>query len=329
MVVRPASDASVAPAPPAGTHHVRSPTIPSAATPRSAWYAFTAASVFGPNAPSAAPGSAGVPGPPERRSAFCSAVTTAPCAPRPTCGVSGSAGSAFHVCGPTTPSAVRPVPDWKSRTAASVFGPNTPSIASKSSDFIITSRRCSRRTSLPVEPLRIVGPWFISSVPQGVDRVPRLRADDAVLREAAVALQRLHARLGPRAEDPVHAAGVVARQREPLLDSPHRQPRRPAAHDRMAEDGVLVDVEPRDGADDAVHRDPLLLLEGPDGRLGRRPELAVDRPRIVARLLERLLQLADRGPARAAPQHGFCHGSSFRFGERGGGSLSLRASRSR
>ena len=36
-VVRPASEASVAPAPPAGTHHVRSPTMPSAVTPRSAW----------------------------------------------------------------------------------------------------------------------------------------------------------------------------------------------------------------------------------------------------------------------------------------------------
>src|SRR6185295_19215254 len=115
----------------------------------------------------------------------------------------------------------------------------------------------------------------------------RLGADDAVLREAAVALERLHARLGPRAEDPVDAAGVVPGQREPLLDPPHREPRRSAAHNRMAEDGV--------------HGDLLLLLEGADGGLGRRPELAVDRPRIVAGLLERLLQLADRGPARAAP----------------------------
>src|SRR4051812_21060850 len=36
-VVSPARDASVAPAAPVGTHHVRSPTIPSAATPRSPW----------------------------------------------------------------------------------------------------------------------------------------------------------------------------------------------------------------------------------------------------------------------------------------------------
>src|SRR4029079_19529331 len=58
-VVKPASEASVAPAPPAGAHHVRSPTMPSAVTPRSAWQALTAFSVFGPNWPSAGPARVG------------------------------------------------------------------------------------------------------------------------------------------------------------------------------------------------------------------------------------------------------------------------------
>src|ERR671921_3033909 len=155
----------------------------------------------------------------------------------------------------------------------------------------------------------MVGPWFMASVPQRVDRVPRLRPDDAVLDEPLVALQRLDARLGRGPEDAVDAPCVVAGERQPLLDAPDREAGRAAPEDRMAEDGVLVDVEPRDLADDAVDRDALLLLERADGRLGGGPELAVDGARVVVGLLQRLLQLADRGPARAALQQRFCHGT--------------------
>ena len=63
------------------------------------------------------------------------------------------------------PSAVNPLPDWKSLTAASVAEPKFPSMRSKDRIFISTSRRCSRLTSGPADPLRINGPLFIETSP--------------------------------------------------------------------------------------------------------------------------------------------------------------------
>src|ERR1051325_11682444 len=138
-VVRPDSDARVAPAAPAETHHVWSPTTPSTSTPRSCWYAFTAASVFGPKSPSTVPGS--VVAVPYFFRPFCNAVTTLPEAPRDNTGVFGSAGSACQVIGPTTPSTVRPAPCWKSLTASSVVESKLPVILARVSTFVITKIR--------------------------------------------------------------------------------------------------------------------------------------------------------------------------------------------
>jgi hypothetical protein len=100
---------------------------------------------------------------------------------------------------------------------------------------------------------------------------------------------------------------IASREREALLHPPHGVARRATPQHRVAEDRVLVDVEPRDVADDAIGRDALLLLEGPDGGLRRGPEVPVDRARVMAGLLERRLELADGRPARAALQQWFGH----------------------
>ena len=67
----------------------------------------------------------------------------------------------------------------------------------------------------------------------------------------------------------------------------------------LVELGGLVDVAPGRRADDAVHREAALLLVGLDRRLGLRAEVAVDRARVVAQRLQRLLELADRVAARS------------------------------
>src|SRR4029077_18484 len=134
-------------------------TIPSVWPPRSVWESLTAASVFGPKSPSTAPGS--VAGVEYFFRPFCNAVTTLPDAPRDNSGVFGSAGSACHVIGPTMPSTVKPAPCWKSLTAWSVVESKVPVMLPGASTFIITKRRCSLRTSRPVEPILIVGPLFM------------------------------------------------------------------------------------------------------------------------------------------------------------------------
>jgi hypothetical protein len=101
-------------------------------------------------------------------SPFCNADTAGPVDPRASLGVFGSAGSACHVSGPTTPSGVRLSPCWNDFTASRVFGPKLLSMSETSSTFVMTKIICSRRTSGPVEPIDKVGPLFMtsSSTPQ-------------------------------------------------------------------------------------------------------------------------------------------------------------------
>src|SRR5205085_7286895 len=104
---------------------------------------------------------------------LCSAVAAGPVAPRGSRGVCGSAGNFDQVCGPTIPSNVKPFPDWKFFTAASVGAPKLPSIRSKDRILSSTSSRCRRLTSAPVDPLLSVGPVFIAIAPldeQGSNR---------------------------------------------------------------------------------------------------------------------------------------------------------------
>ena len=61
-----------------------------------------------------------------------------PVEPRASLGVCGSAGSAFQVIGPTTPSAVRLLPCWNDLTASCVLWPKMPSMPETPSNFVIT-----------------------------------------------------------------------------------------------------------------------------------------------------------------------------------------------
>ncbi len=106
-------------------------------------------------------------GPSNALSAFCNADTDGPVDPRASLGVFGSAGSACHVIGPTTPSGVILFPCWNDLTASCVFGPKLLSTSETFSTLVITKIICSRRTSGPLEPIDKIGPLFMtSSIPQ-------------------------------------------------------------------------------------------------------------------------------------------------------------------
>src|SRR6218665_2842414 len=111
--------------------HVLGPTTPSAVRPWARWKDFTAASVLGPKAPSAAPtlwpralgrGWGGLWGG-VRAAALGGSGSSGPEPPED----APTLLRALHVLGPTTPLAVRPRAFWKAFTAALVLGPKAPS----------------------------------------------------------------------------------------------------------------------------------------------------------------------------------------------------------
>src|SRR5689334_4876365 len=159
---------TAATAAPCAAAHVLGPTTPSAVSPCCACHVLVAAAVAGPNLPSCV-----------TPMMICQSTTSAPvdpcwsvaCAPKSedaagaatgTAGLGGDAGvglaadgmpaavcAAAHVKGPTTPSVGKACRNWKSRVAASVFGPNWPSA-------VMPRIFCQRTTSGPVEPFWIV-----------------------------------------------------------------------------------------------------------------------------------------------------------------------------
>src|SRR6218665_949045 len=136
--------------------HVLGPTTPSAVRPWARWKDFTAASVLGPKAPSAAPTLW-----PSALRRFCRAVTAAPLAPSRSTGPEPPEDAptllrALHVLGPTTPSAVRPRAFWKAFTAALVLGPKAPSTVPGLKPAAL-SLFCSVVTEAPLAPSRSTG----------------------------------------------------------------------------------------------------------------------------------------------------------------------------
>jgi hypothetical protein len=86
----------------------------------------------------------------------CRLRTTSPLDPSVKVGIGLPFGRAAQVAGPTMPSMTKPAPSWKSLTAVSVFGPNTPSTARPRSG-VRRKARCTLRTTSPVAPGAIVG----------------------------------------------------------------------------------------------------------------------------------------------------------------------------
>src|SRR3954464_5874991 len=95
-----------------------------------------------------------------------------------------------------------------------------------------------------------------ASIAQRVDFRPGPWPHDAVYHQPAIALEAPDRGLRVGAEDAVDAIGVVATQRQPLLCPPDGVSGRTPADGGVAVVG-LVDVQPRDVADDAVDGDPL------------------------------------------------------------------------
>src|SRR3954453_18199061 len=169
-----------------------------------------------------------------------------------------------QVMSPTTPSAAMPFSCWKARTAASVDGPNSPSIGPGSWPASF-SASWSWRTAVPLEPRFSNGSAMRNSFVRSEARDGRLegqhpadqrppgdRADDAIDRDVEGVLEAAHGRVGLRPEDPVdlnalrRIAGEVA-ELELDLHAADGVAGAPAAH---RDDGL----GPGERAGDAVGR---------------------------------------------------------------------------